>query len=80
MLRQLLAQADRGLQIVSALQFPLEIGELKLSQIGSLLGTAFTLAVLLSIDTLKTAVVLDAGSAVGLYRRGADLYPDAADL
>ena len=29
MLRQLLAQADRGLQIVSALQFPLEIGELK---------------------------------------------------
>ena len=37
-----------------------EIGELKLSQIGSLLGTAFTLAVLLSIDTLKTAVVLDA--------------------
>ena len=37
-----------------------EIGELKLSQIGGLLGTAFTLAVLLSIDTLKTAVVLDA--------------------
>jgi SulP family sulfate permease len=37
-----------------------EIGELKLSQIASLLGTAFTLAVLLSIDTLKTAVVLDA--------------------
>ncbi|HMW57216.1 MAG: SulP family inorganic anion transporter [Candidatus Accumulibacter phosphatis] len=37
-----------------------EIGELKLSQIGSLLGPAFTLAVLLSIDTLKTAVVLDA--------------------
>ncbi len=37
-----------------------EIGELKLSQVGSLLGTAFTLAVLLSIDTLKTAVVLDA--------------------
>ena len=37
-----------------------EIGDLKLSQIGSLLGTAFTLAVLLSIDTLKTAVVLDA--------------------
>jgi SulP family sulfate permease len=37
-----------------------EIGELKLSQIGSLLGTALTLAVLLSIDTLKTAVVLDA--------------------
>ncbi len=37
-----------------------EIGELKLSQIASLVGTAFTLAVLLSIDTLKTAVVLDA--------------------
>ena len=37
-----------------------EVGDLKLSQIGSLLGTALTLAVLLSIDTLKTAVVLDA--------------------
>jgi len=37
-----------------------DIGELKLSQIGSLMGTALTLAVLLSIDTLKTAVVLDA--------------------
>jgi len=37
-----------------------EIGELKLSQIGALMGTALTLAVLLSIDTLKTAVVLDA--------------------
>ena len=37
-----------------------EIGDLRLSQIGSLLGTAITLAVLLSIDTLKTAVVLDA--------------------
>ena len=37
-----------------------DIGELKLSQIGNLLGTALTLAVLLSIDTLKTAVVLDA--------------------
>ena len=36
-----------------------EIGELKLSQIGGLLGTAFTLGVLLSIDTLKTCVVLD---------------------
>ena len=36
-----------------------DIGELKLSQIGSLMGTALTLAVLLSIDTLKTAVVLD---------------------
>jgi SulP family sulfate permease len=37
-----------------------DIGELKLSHIGGLLGTALTLAVLLSIDTLKTAVVLDA--------------------
>lgn len=37
-----------------------EIGDLKLSQIGSLFGPAITLAVLLSIDTLKTAVVLDA--------------------
>ncbi len=37
-----------------------DIGELKLSQIGNLMGTALTLAVLLSIDTLKTAVVLDA--------------------
>jgi SulP family sulfate permease len=37
-----------------------EIGELKLSQIGALFGPAITLAVLLSIDTLKTCVVLDA--------------------
>ncbi|HPT48838.1 MAG TPA: SulP family inorganic anion transporter [Accumulibacter sp.] len=37
-----------------------EIGDLRLRDIASLLGTAFTLAVLLSIDTLKTAVVLDA--------------------
>lgn len=37
-----------------------EIGELKLAQIGALLGPALTLAVLLSIDTLKTCVVLDA--------------------
>ena len=37
-----------------------EIGDLKLSQIASLFGPAITLAVLLSIDTLKTAVVLDA--------------------
>lgn len=37
-----------------------EIGELKLGEIGRLLGTALTLAVLLSIDTLKTSVVLDA--------------------
>ena len=38
----------------------LEIGELKVSQIASLLLPALTLAVLLSIDTLKTCVVLDA--------------------
>ncbi len=36
-----------------------EIGELKLSQIGGLVGSALTLAALLSIDTLKTCVVLD---------------------
>ena len=37
-----------------------EIGDLKLSQIGALFGPAITLAALLSIDTLKTCVVLDA--------------------
>jgi SulP family sulfate permease len=37
-----------------------EMGELKLGQIGALFGPAITLAVLLSIDTLKTCVVLDA--------------------
>lgn len=37
-----------------------ELGELKLNEIGRLLGPALTLAVLLSIDTLKTCVVLDA--------------------
>lgn len=36
-----------------------QIGELKLSLIGHLLIPALTLAVLLSIDTLKTCVVLD---------------------
>ena len=36
-----------------------QIGELKLSQVGSLVSSALTLAVLLSIDTLKTCVVLD---------------------
>ena len=36
-----------------------EIGELKLGQIGAILGNALTLAALLSIDTLKTSVVLD---------------------
>ena len=38
----------------------LQLGELKLSQIGNVLIPALTLAVLLSIDTLKTCVVLDA--------------------
>lgn len=36
-----------------------EIGDMRLSQIASLLGSALTLAVLLSVDTLKTCVVLD---------------------
>ena len=36
-----------------------QIGELKLSQVASLIGSAITLAALLSIDTLKTCVVLD---------------------
>jgi SulP family sulfate permease len=36
-----------------------EIGELKVSQVASLFLPALTLAVLLSIDTLKTCVVLD---------------------
>ncbi len=36
-----------------------EIGELKLSQVAALLGSAVTLAALLSIDTLKTCVVID---------------------
>lgn len=36
-----------------------QIGELKLSQVGALVGSAITLAALLSIDTLKTCVVLD---------------------
>jgi SulP family sulfate permease len=38
----------------------LQIGELRLSQVAGLLVPALTLAVLLSIDTLKTCVVLDA--------------------
>jgi len=38
----------------------LEIGDLTMAQIGALFGPAITLAVLLSIDTLKTCVVLDA--------------------
>jgi len=36
-----------------------EMGELKLSQIAGLFGSALTLAALLSIDTLKTCVVID---------------------
>ena len=36
-----------------------EIGDLRLAQVAALLGSALTLAVLLSIDTLKTCVVLD---------------------
>ncbi|WP_296446832.1 SulP family inorganic anion transporter [Rhodoferax sp. UBA5149] len=36
-----------------------EIGELKLTQIARLFGSALTLAALLSIDTLKTCVVID---------------------
>ncbi len=36
-----------------------EIGDLRLGQIAGLFGSALTLAVLLSIDTLKTCVVLD---------------------
>ncbi len=36
-----------------------QIGELKLSQVAGLIGNAMTLAALLSIDTLKTCVILD---------------------
>jgi len=36
-----------------------QIGELKLAQVAGLFGSALTLAALLSIDTLKTCVVLD---------------------
>lgn len=36
-----------------------QIGNLRLSQVAALLGSAMTLAALLSIDTLKTCVVLD---------------------
>ncbi|MCX5869081.1 MAG: SulP family inorganic anion transporter [Deltaproteobacteria bacterium] len=36
-----------------------DLGDLTLAQIGSLLGSALTLAALLSIDTLKTCVVID---------------------
>lgn len=36
-----------------------DIGDLKLSQVAALAGSALTLAALLSIDTLKTCVVID---------------------
>lgn len=36
-----------------------EIGDLRLAQVASLIGNAVTLAALLSIDTLKTCVILD---------------------
>ncbi len=36
-----------------------KIGDLKLAQVAGLIGSALTLAALLSIDTLKTCVVLD---------------------
>ncbi|MDR0578622.1 MAG: cyclic nucleotide-binding domain-containing protein, partial [Candidatus Accumulibacter sp.] len=36
-----------------------QIGELRLAQVAGLVGSALTLAILLSIDTLKTCVVLD---------------------
>jgi len=36
-----------------------DLGELTLVQVGALLGSALTLAALLSIDTLKTCVVID---------------------
>jgi SulP family sulfate permease len=36
-----------------------DIGDLRLGQVAALMGSALTLAVLLSIDTLKTCVVLD---------------------
>jgi SulP family sulfate permease len=36
-----------------------QIGELKLAQVAALVGNALTLAALLSIDTLKTCVILD---------------------
>lgn len=37
----------------------LDIGQITLGQLAGLLGTAMTLAVLLSIDTLKTSIVVD---------------------
>lgn len=36
-----------------------DLGELKLAQVGALCGNALTLAALLSVDTLKTCVVMD---------------------
>lgn len=49
--------SDGYLQAISARWY--DIGELRLNQVGALIGNALTLAVLLSIDTLKTCVVLD---------------------
>ena len=61
MLRQLLAQADRGLQIFSALQFPLEIGELK-----------FTLAHQIADAVQRHAAVVadDASAPVAVWQTG----------
>jgi SulP family sulfate permease len=36
-----------------------DLGDLRLAQVGALVGSALTLAALLSIDTLKTCVVID---------------------
>lgn len=51
------ASADGYIGLLTKRWF--QIGELKLSQIAALFGGALTLAALLSIDTLKTCVVLD---------------------
>lgn len=51
------ATGDGYLELISHRWF--QMGELKLSQIANLVGSAVTLAALLSIDTLKTCVVLD---------------------
>ena len=36
-----------------------DLGDLRIAQVGALVGSALTLAALLSIDTLKTSVVID---------------------
>lgn len=51
------ATGDGYLGLITSRWF--QIGDLKLSQVAGLLGSALTLAALLSIDTLKTCVVLD---------------------